>query len=123
MKIFSLFLVSGWLLAAQDIDGKWKSSFDTVDASGVKRSMTQTIEIKGSTGLLVSKRGTGGIPLKVIQEGSKFTLLGELDFEGGEHMRWYLELKDGKLAGKVWALHDSPKKWGVDWTGPLEFSR
>jgi hypothetical protein len=32
-----------------------------------------------------------------------------LHIEGGEYLRWYLESKDGKLVGKVWALHDSPK--------------
>ena len=65
----------------------------------------------------------GGIPLKIIQEGEKFTLLGDIEFEGGEHLRWYLELKQTHLTGKVWAVHDAPKKWGVDWTGPVDFAR
>ena len=113
-------------MAAQDITGRWTGTADTIDASGVKRSMLQTIEIKGAgkemTGLLVGGRG-GGIPLRVIQEGERFTLLGDIEFEGGEHLRWYLELKEGHLTGKVWAVHDSPKKWGVDWTGPVDFTK
>ena len=113
--------------SAQEIAGRWSCTADTVDASGVKRMIPQTIEIRGMgssmTGMLVSRRGGAGIPLRVIQEGPKFTLLGDFDFEGGEHLRWYLELKEGRLQGKVWALHDAPKKWGVDWTGPVDFGR
>jgi hypothetical protein len=114
-------------LDAQDIAGKWTGTADTVDASGVKRMMQQTIEIKGSgkelSGRLLSRSGGAGIPLRVVQEGSKVTLLGDIDFEGGEHLRWYFEMKYERLVGKVWALHDSPKKWGVDWTGPVEMTR
>ena len=127
MKILiTTFFLLALPLAAQDISGRWTGTADTIDASGVKRSMLQTIEIKGAgremTGLLVGRRG-GGIPLKVIQEGEKFTLLGDIEFEGGEHLRWYLELKQGRLTGRVWAVHDSPKKWGVDWTGPVNFTK
>ena len=46
--------------------------------------------------------------------------LGSCATTNQEHLRWYLELKDGLLIGKVWAVHDSPKKWVVDWTGPLD---
>ena len=119
MKIL-LFLAFS-VASAQDINGRWTCSTETLDASGVKRALTQIIDVKGASGVLLSRRGGAGIPLRVIQEGPKFTLLGELDFEGGEHLRWYLELKEGHLQGRVWALHDSPKKWGVDWTGPVDF--
>ncbi len=108
-------------LSGQEIAGRWSCIADTVDASGVKRMIPQTIEINGAAGVLVSRRGGAGIPLRVIQEGAKYTLQGDLDFEGGEHLRWYLELKEGRLQGRVWALHDAPKKWGVDWTGPVDF--
>ena len=89
--------------SAQEIAGRWSCTADTVDASGVKRMIPQTIEIRGvgsaMTGVLVSRRGGAGIALRVIQEGTKFTLLGDFDFEGGEHLRWYLELKEGRLQG------------------------
>jgi glyoxylase-like metal-dependent hydrolase (beta-lactamase superfamily II) len=113
--------------ASADVNGRWTGTADTIDASGVKRMLPQTLEIKGAgeamTGLLVSRRGTGGIPLKARQEGDKLTLTGYITFEGGEYLRWYLESKESKLVGRVWALHDSPKKWGVDWSGPVEFTR
>lgn len=113
---------------AQDLAGKWAGTAETVDASGVKRHMEQTIEIKGSgQNLMVSQVSTKGapIPLKIVPDetGPRFTLLRELDFEGGEHIRWHLELKDGRLTGTIWSVHDAPKKWGVDWTGPIEFTR
>ena len=74
------------------------------------------------TGVLVSQRSGGpGIPRRVIREGTKLTFVGELNFEGGEHLRWYLELREGRLRGKVWALHDVPKNWGIDWAGPVDF--
>ena len=126
MNTFLLLALASGLLTAQDMTGRWTGTADTIDASGVKRSMLQTIEFKGSgkerTALLVGRRG-GGIPLKIIQEGEKFTLLGDIEFEGGEHLRWYLELMQTHLTGKVWALHDAPKKWGDDWTGPVDFTR
>ena len=126
MNTFLLLALASGLLTAQDMTGRWTGTADTIDASGVKRSMLQTIEFKGSgkerTALLVGRRG-GGIPLKIIQEGEKFTLLGDIEFEGGEHLRWYLELMQTHLTGKVWALHDAPKKWGGDWTGPVDFTR
>jgi hypothetical protein len=37
-----------------------------------------------------------------------------LELDNGEHLRWKLELKDGKLAGSFSAQHDSPKKWMYD---------
>jgi hypothetical protein len=100
----------------------------TIDASGVKRLMPQTLEFKGSgkdlTASQVSRQGTL-IPLKVVvdETGTKMTVMRELDFEGGEHIRWHLELKDGHLTGAILCVHDAPKKWEVDWSGPLDFTR
>ncbi len=72
------------------------------DISGRWTGTADTIEIKGTgremTGLLVEHCGS-------------------------EHLRSYLELKQGHLTGRVWALHDAPKKLGVDWTGPVNFTR
>src|SRR5450432_2773934 len=108
--------------------GRSAGSADTIDASGVKRPMPQILEFKGSGNSLtanqVSRRGTP-IPLKVVMDetGTKMTLMRELDFEGGEHIRWHLELKDGHLTGAILCVHDAPKKWGVDWGGPLDFTR
>jgi hypothetical protein len=129
MKKTLLFLMGTALsLGAQDFSGKWTGAADTVDASGVKRHMQQTLEIQGSgKDLVVRQIPSRGEPivLKVVldEAGPRFTLMRELDFEGGEHIRWHLELKDGKLTGTIWSVHDAPKKWGVDWSGPIEFTR
>ena len=128
MKTFAILIACSSALIAQDIAGKWTGSADTIDASGVKRLMPQTLEFKGSgkdlTASQVSRQGTL-IPLKVVvdETGTKITLMRELDFEGGEHIRWHLELKDGHLTGAILCVHDAPKKWGVDWSGPLDFTR
>jgi len=29
----------------------------------------------------------------------------------------------GGLVGTLSSVHDAPKKWGVDWSGPLELNR
>jgi hypothetical protein len=128
MKTLAILFTCCSALAAQDIAGKWIGSADTIDASGVKRLMPQTLEFKGSgkdlTASQVSRQGTL-IPLKVVvdETGTKMTVMRELDFEGGEHIRWHLELKDGHLTGAILCVHDAPKKWGVDWSGPLDFTR
>jgi hypothetical protein len=129
MRVLSILLFACALAPAQNLTGRWTGFADTVDVSGVKRRMQQTIEIKGSgrdlTAEQVSNRGGAPTPLKVVldESGTKFTLLRELDFEGGEHIRWHLELKDGHLVGSIWSVHDAPKKWGVDWSGPLDLTR
>jgi hypothetical protein len=128
MKTFAILLICLAPLVAQDFAGKWTGTADTIDVSGVKRLMQQTLEFKGSgkdlTAAQISSKGVP-IPLKVVPDetGTKLTLMRELDFEGGEHIRWHLELKDGHLIGAILCVHDAPKKWGVDWSGPLNFTR
>jgi hypothetical protein len=128
MKTFAAVLICLAPLAAEDFAGRWTGTADTIDASGVKRLMQQTLEFKGSgkdlTAAQISSKGVP-IPLKVVldETGTKATLMRELDFEGGEHIRWHLELKDGHLTGAILCVHDAPKKWGVDWSGPLNFTR
>jgi len=131
MKLLILILATCSAVNGHDLAGKWVGTAETIDASGVKRHMEQTIEIKGSGNsnkdLTVSQLSTKGtpIPLKIVLDdaGPRFTLLRELDFEGGEHIRWHLEWKDGRLTGTIWSVHDAPKKWGVDWSGPIEFTK
>lgn len=120
------FSMASGSLVAEAITHLWTGACGTVDASGVKQSILQILELEGNgketTGLPAGRRGSG-IPLKVIQEGEKFTLPGDIEFEGGEHLRWDLEPKDGQLSELVWAEHVAPKKWGFDWSGPVEFTR
>jgi hypothetical protein len=115
------------MLAAQDVVGRWVGTADTTDEAGMKRQEKQTIEIKNEegklTGMLVSRNGNGGIPFQVQQDGAKFNLYGFLALDGGEHLRWKFELKDGSLVGTFSALHDNPKKWIYDRIGAMTVTK
>ncbi len=78
------------------------------------RTPRQTIEIKGSgkelSGELVGRRSRTLLKA-VVEEGTgRIMLIGYIEFEGGEHLRWYLKLKDDELRGVFSALHDRPTK-------------
>ena len=70
-------------------------------------------------GLLVSRAGKGGIPFQIQQDEGKFNLLGFLPLDGGEHLRWKFEFKNGNLVGTFSAMHDNPKKWKYDRIGAM----
>ena len=127
---FRLTVAAGLLcgaLFAQDITGRWTGVADTTDEGNTRRQEQQTIEVKTVDGKLaavsIGKDGQPGAAIQIQQDGAKFNLYRFLDFEGGEHLRWKLELRDGKLAGTISALHDSPKKWVYDRTGALTMSK
>jgi hypothetical protein len=115
------------VLAAQDITGRWTGVADTTDEGATKRQEQQSFEVKMTDGKLtaisIGKDGKPGAPLDIQQDGPKFNLYRFLDFEGGEHLRWKVELKDGKLVGTFSAQHNSPKKWVYDRIGALTMSR
>jgi len=128
--ILSLGLIGGLIcgtLAAQDISGRWAGVADSTDEGGTKRQEQQSFEVRTVDGKLtavsIGKDGKAGAALQIQQDGAKFNLYRFLDFEGGEHLRWKLELKDGKLVGTFSALHDSPKKWVYDRIGALSMSK
>jgi hypothetical protein len=114
-------------LSAQDVVGRWTGVADTTDEGNTKRQEQQSFEIKNTDGKLtafsVGRNGNQGAALQVQQDGGKINLYRFLDFEGGEHLRWKIELKDGKLVGTFSALHDSPKKWVYDRIGAITFTR
>jgi hypothetical protein len=114
-------------LSAQDITGRWTGTADTTDEGATKRQEQQSFEVKMTDGKLTAnslgKDGKPGAALQIQQDGAKFNLYRFLDFEGGEHLRWKLELKDGKLVGTFSALHDSPKKWVYDRIGAMTLSK
>src|ERR1043166_2424273 len=91
------FLITG-TLAGQDVTGRWAGVADTTDEAGTKRQERQTLEIKSEdgklTGRMGSRSGAGGTPLQVQQDGAKINVYAFLAFEGGEHLRWKLELKE-----------------------------
>jgi len=115
------------VLPAQDITGRWTGVADTTDEGATKRQEQQSFEVKVTDGKLtaisIGKDGKPGAPLDIQQDGAKFNLYRFLDFEGGELLRWKLELKDGKLVGTFSAQHNSPKKWVYDRIGALTMSR
>jgi len=123
MKLGIVLLSLCGALAAQDLTGRWVGVADTTDEAGTKRQERQTLEIRSEDGKLtgntIGRTGKPGILYQVQQEGAKVNLYGFITFEGGEHLRWKLELKDGKLVGTFSALHDSPKKWIYDRIGAM----
>lgn len=131
MNIFNRAIAAAFLLsaalAAQDMAGRWVGVADTTDEAGTKRQERQTIEIRTENGKLtgtrVNRAGTGGSALDVQQDGAKVNLYEYLTLDGGEHLRWKFELKDGKLVGTFSAQHNSPKKWIYDRIGAMTLTK
>lgn len=124
-----MMLVTG--LSAQapnpDITGRWTGVAGTTDEAGTKRQEKQTIEIRMEDGKLTGNRidntGKRGLKLDVQQTGEKVNLYVYLDFEGGEPLRWKLELKDGNLVGTFSAQHHNPAKWIYDRVGAITMTK
>lgn len=118
-------------LAAQapnpDISGRWTGVADTTDEAGTRRQEKQTLEIRVEDGKLTGNRidaaGKPGLKLDVQQVGAKVNVYCYLDFEGGEPLRWKLELKDGNLTGTFSAQHHNPAKWIYDRVGAITMTR
>src|SRR3954447_9229983 len=114
-------------LSAQDITGRWTGVADTTDEASTKRQEPQSFEINNTDGKLtaisIGRNGTRGAAVQIQQDGAKINFYRFLDFEGGEHLRWKVELKDGKLVGTFSALHDDPKKWIYDRIGGVTLSK
>jgi hypothetical protein len=115
------------IASAQEITGRWRGVADTTDEGNTKRQEQQGFEITSVdnklTAFSIARNGNQGAPLQIQQDGAKINLYRFLDFEGGEHLRWKVELKDGKLVGTFSALHDSPKKWVYDRIGAITLSK
>ena len=120
------FLISG-ALTAQDIVGRWVGTADTTDEAGTKRQERQTFEIKSEDGKLSGTRfnrnGNGGVPLDVQLDGAKVNLYGYLTLDGGEHLRWKFEFKEGSWVGTFSAQHNNPKKWIYDRIGAMTLTK
>ncbi len=114
-------------LTAQDIVGRWVGVADTTDEAGTKRQERQTFEIKSEigklTGTRLNRNGNGGTALDVQQDGAKVNLYGFLTLDGGEHLRWKFEFKDGNWVGTFSAQHNNPKKWIYDRIGAMTLTK
>ena len=127
--ILNFLLIAGVLAQAPDPDiaGRWTGVADTTDEAGTKRQEKQTIEIRVEDGKLtgnrIGKDGKAGLKLDVQQAGSKVNAYVYLDFEGGEPLRWKLELKDGALVGTFSAQHHNPAKWIYDRVGAITMTK
>jgi hypothetical protein len=110
-----------------DITGRWTGVAATTDEAGTKRQETQTLEIRMEDGKLtgnrIDKNGKPGLKLDVQQAGAKVNCYVYLDFEGGEPLRWKLELQDGKLVGTFSAQHHNPAKWIYDRVGAITMTK
>ncbi len=102
----------------QDVAGRWTGSAEWTDGGGTKRTQNSTIEIKLEAGKLVahsvSPEGKLGAELKINVDGGNVNIYRYLTLDDGEHLRWKLEWKGGKLVGSFSAQHDRPNKWMYD---------
>jgi hypothetical protein len=127
--VLGFLLITG--LAAQtptpDISGRWTGVADTTDEAGTKRQEKQTLEVRTEdgklTGYRIDKTGKAGPKMDVQQAGAKVNIYFYLDFEGGEPLRWKLELKDGNLVGTFSAQHHNPAKWIYDRVGAITMTK
>ena len=130
-RFFALAALLAAGLAAQapnpDVTGRWTGIADTTDEAGTKRQEKQTLEIRTEDGKLTGNRidgnGKAGLKLDVQQAGAKVNVYVYLDFEGGEPLRWKLELKDGTLTGTFSAQHHNPAKWIYDRVGAITMTK
>src|SRR4051812_43513986 len=103
MKLLIPILLLSSSLFAQDLVGRWAGVADTTDEAGTKRQEKQTFELRSEGGKLAGQQiGREGKPVRTLdaqQDGGKLNLYAYLTLDGGEHLRWKLELKDGKLVG------------------------
>ncbi len=122
-----LALLACSLALAQDFTGRWTGVADTIDETGEKRQERHTLEIKSEDGKLtaarIGKNGKAGAAMQVQTDGAKIQLIEFLPTGGGEPLRWKLTLIDEKLTGKYQVLHDDPKKWQYDRTGPATYTK
>ena len=120
------FLVAGSLAAQEQFVGKWAGSTETVDDVNVHRYERHTIELKMENGKLVAgqvgRNGTSS-PMEVQVDGNKVNLYRFLPLDGGEPLRWKLELKDGKLVGWYQCTHNNPAKWQYDRSGAITLAK
>jgi hypothetical protein len=135
MQFSTKFFASCFLLIAAlgaqppnpDIVGRWTGVADTTDEAGTKRQEKQALEIKVEDGKLIGyqidKTGKPSHKVEVQQAGPKVNVYYYLDFEGGEPLRWKLELKDGALTGTFSAQHHNPAKWIYDRVGAITMTR
>jgi hypothetical protein len=127
--ICGLLLVAGLIAQppAADVTGRWTGTADTTDEAGTKRQEKQALEIRLEDGKLVGyrvdKNGKAGAKMDVQQAGAKVNVYYYLDFEGGEPLRWKLELKAGALTGTFSAQHHNPAKWIYDRVGAITMTR
>jgi len=114
-------------IAAQDLAGRWTGIADTTDEGSTKRQEKHTFEfrIEGNklTGVQLNRSGTESVPIDVQQDGGKLNLYRYLTLDGGEHLRWKIELRNGSLVGTFSAQHNNPKKWVYDRLGPITLTR
>lgn len=110
-----------------DLTGRWSGVAETTDEVGTKRQEKQILEIRREAGKLtgnrIDKAGKSGLKLDVQQAGAKINIYVYLDFEGGEPLRWKLELQDGNLTGTFSAQHHNPAKWIYDRVGSLTMTK
>ncbi len=119
-------IIAGSLAAQEQFTGKWSGTTETIDDVNVHRYESHTIELKMENGKLVAGqlgRNGASSPLEVQVDGNKINLYRFLPLDGGEPLRWKLELKDGKLVGVYQCTHNNPVKWQYDRSGAITLTK
>ena len=125
-RILALVIATCSAAAGQDFAGRWVGVADTIDEAGTKRQERHTIEIKNEDGKLSAMRmgrNGKGSTVQVQTDGAKLQLIEFLPLDGGEPLRWKLTLTGDSLKGTYLVMHDNPKKWIYDRTGPISLTR
>src|SRR4051812_12067802 len=76
---------------------RWTASAEYTDGAGVKHTEKSTFELRIEDGKLAGSRVGGNGKLspafKVIADGTKANFYEYITLDGGEHLRWKVELK------------------------------
>jgi len=113
-----------------DVSGHWVMQREVRGRDGTRRVSRAELVLKQDGNKIVGDVPAGTIlavlptlPITGWIEGDDLMLHSNFDYEGGEHLRWRLAVKDGHLVGIRQSLHDAPHKWRLDALIDVDFEK
>jgi hypothetical protein len=113
-----------------DVTGHWVMRREVTGRDGTPRVLRAELILKQDGNKIVGEVPAGTIlavlptlSIKGWIEGDDLMLHSSFDYEGGEHLRWRLVVKDGRLVGSRQSLHDAPHKWRLDALTDVDFEK